>query len=131
MNSEIRRIWDEFERITAWFNGLELDNNKGPLTWMVDKYTSKVDNYIASWEEFDKLFKTDFNQMKLDISKLVHWQEWQRIEMIHYHENFMKFTTENKLLWAGFEENWESITKAVKEGQDQVNWISVEAFDWL
>lgn len=72
MNSEIRRIWDEFERITAWFNGLELDNNKGPLTWMVDKYTSKVDNYIASWEEFDKLFKTDFNQMKLDISKLVH-----------------------------------------------------------
>ena len=58
--------------MTVRFNSLELDNNKGPLSREVDKYHSKVDNYIAQREEFDKLFKNDFNQMKMDISKLVH-----------------------------------------------------------
>jgi hypothetical protein len=69
--------------------------------------------------------------MKVDIQKLVHWQERQWIEMTQYHENFLKFTTENKQLWTGFEESWETITWTVRENQDGFNRATVEIFDRL
>jgi len=49
------------EKITARFNSLELDNNKGPLSKNVDWLQEKVSIYIESWESFDWQFKEDFN----------------------------------------------------------------------
>lgn len=115
MNGEIRWIWDDFDKMAAWFNSLELDNNKGPLTRLVDKYNNKVESFIQSKEDFDKMFKNDFHQMKQDIGKLINRQEKQKVEMIHYNDNFHKFSAENKLLKSGFEENRDFTAKAVKE----------------
>ena len=44
---DIRKLRDDFEWMTTWFNSLELDNNKGPLHWEVDKYKELVKTYMA------------------------------------------------------------------------------------